>query len=431
MAMHQYIGARYVPKFHDGSSGTDWTSNTQYEALTIVTRNGNSYTSKKPVPANIGAPESNPDYWASTGIYSAQVQQLQDDMTDAQADILALQNGTALKRRYVLIGDSYGLGVVGPGDPRVNGWCYYFKQLKGLSDDDAVESCADGAGFIGTGVSTFYDLLEATNGNVTDPDTITDVLVVGGRNDIDAGTSALRTAKTTFYNRAKTLYPNCRVSICFVGAFRGRSDNTTDKLQNTKSLYEENHLWRNLKQGATYVQSNANWAGNDNSHFNQDGYIAMGRWIADADDGGYPVVTDQYRTVSLTAESGYTLGQSGIQIRIAADTLYWNVPTTFSVTLPSPRPAAGTPFKIAELPDPYKGAYGNYLCGVPMMMSLHDTVNLKWIDAHGYAFIKDNGLYLVILTGNPAGSGFIDLTNIATLNLTAGLYPIPAWAVFG
>lgn len=93
MAMHQYIGARYVPKFHDGSSGTDWTANTQYEALTIVTRNGNSYTSKKPVPAAVGAPESNPDYWASTGIFNAQLQDLQDQidaLNSAPLNVLTL-----------------------------------------------------------------------------------------------------------------------------------------------------------------------------------------------------------------------------------------------------------------------------------------------------------------------------------------------------
>ena len=74
MAERQYIGARYVPKFFNGSNGSEWVSNTQYEALTIVTRNGNSYTSKIPVPASVGAPESNPDYWVSTGIYNQQIE---------------------------------------------------------------------------------------------------------------------------------------------------------------------------------------------------------------------------------------------------------------------------------------------------------------------------------------------------------------------
>ena len=40
----QYIGARYVPKF---AEPVEWDSTRSYEALTIVTHNNHSYTSKK------------------------------------------------------------------------------------------------------------------------------------------------------------------------------------------------------------------------------------------------------------------------------------------------------------------------------------------------------------------------------------------------
>ena len=86
MATRQYIGARYVPKFYEGSNGTEWTANTAYEPLTIVTRNGNSYTSKKLVPASVGAPESYPDYWASTGIYNAQIEGIRTDLLNLETE---------------------------------------------------------------------------------------------------------------------------------------------------------------------------------------------------------------------------------------------------------------------------------------------------------------------------------------------------------
>lgn len=68
----QYVGARYVPKF---ASPVEWAADTSYEALTIVTYNNSSYTSKIPVPATVGNPADNPDYWALTGNYNAQVEQ--------------------------------------------------------------------------------------------------------------------------------------------------------------------------------------------------------------------------------------------------------------------------------------------------------------------------------------------------------------------
>ena len=72
----QYVGARYVPKF---ASPVEWASNTSYEALTIVTFNNASYTSKIPVPPTVGNPADNPDYWALTGNYNAQVEQYRQE----------------------------------------------------------------------------------------------------------------------------------------------------------------------------------------------------------------------------------------------------------------------------------------------------------------------------------------------------------------
>ena len=72
----QYVGARYVPKF---ASPVQWAANTSYEALTIVTFNNASYTSKIPVPPTVGNPANNPKYWALTGNYNAQVEQYRQE----------------------------------------------------------------------------------------------------------------------------------------------------------------------------------------------------------------------------------------------------------------------------------------------------------------------------------------------------------------
>lgn len=68
MANRQYVGARYVPKFADP---VEWNSALSYEALTIVTHLGNSFTSKKPVPAGVDI--GNTEYWVNTGNYNEQV----------------------------------------------------------------------------------------------------------------------------------------------------------------------------------------------------------------------------------------------------------------------------------------------------------------------------------------------------------------------
>ena len=82
MANNVYVGNRYVPVFADP---VEWDSLRSYEALTIVTYLGTSYTSKKTVPA--GTQLSNTEYWVVTGNYNAQVQQLINTVNDMSDDV--------------------------------------------------------------------------------------------------------------------------------------------------------------------------------------------------------------------------------------------------------------------------------------------------------------------------------------------------------
>lgn len=80
----QYVGARYVPKF---ASPIEWAADTSYEALTIVSFNNASYTSKIQVPPTVGNPANNPKYWALTGNYNAQVEQYRQETENYNAQV--------------------------------------------------------------------------------------------------------------------------------------------------------------------------------------------------------------------------------------------------------------------------------------------------------------------------------------------------------
>ena len=84
MATTQYIGSRYVPVFADP---IEWSNATAYEPLTIVTHEGNSYTSRQYVPTGIGI--SDTDYWALTGNYNAQVEQYRSEVKTLDGRITA------------------------------------------------------------------------------------------------------------------------------------------------------------------------------------------------------------------------------------------------------------------------------------------------------------------------------------------------------
>ena len=75
-----YVGHRYVPKIFG-----EWDNKNEYEGLSIVTHEGNSYTSKKRVP--VGIDILNEEYWVVTGNYNAQVEYYRDEVRKLSKDV--------------------------------------------------------------------------------------------------------------------------------------------------------------------------------------------------------------------------------------------------------------------------------------------------------------------------------------------------------
>lgn len=80
-----YVGNRYVPEL----MGL-WDKSKEYEGLSIVQWEGNSFTSKKRVP--IGIELSNEVYWVSTGNYNAQIENYRREIVNLKKDTNDLFN---------------------------------------------------------------------------------------------------------------------------------------------------------------------------------------------------------------------------------------------------------------------------------------------------------------------------------------------------
>lgn len=86
----QYVGSRYVPIFADP---IEWDNHRSYESLTIVTHDGESYTSKCNVGPGIDI--TNERYWAKTGAYNAQVAQYREEVKDLSAQVTGFASDNA------------------------------------------------------------------------------------------------------------------------------------------------------------------------------------------------------------------------------------------------------------------------------------------------------------------------------------------------
>lgn len=232
----QYIGARYVPKFADPIA---WDKANSYEALTIVTYLNNSYTSKKPVPANTEITDT--EYWVVTGNYNAQVEEYRQETEKVKEDIInekinrenadiALEEkidniSVSQNRKFILISDSYGVN-----NPPT------WKDLFVADFPGTLFNVLGSTGFVTTNPKTFLEMLTETVNTLTEEQKkkITDVVVVGGFNDaswLKAGITtalAIKEAILAFVNYVKNNLPNAVVRLGYAGWCTGELENASE-----------------------------------------------------------------------------------------------------------------------------------------------------------------------------------------------------------
>ena len=270
----QYVGARYVPKIMG-----EWNKALQYEALSVVTYMGNSFTSKVPVPAN-SVEINNTDYWVNTANYNAQVAEykgivekeiedrknadtkisdlltneitnrknadtkISDDLTNEitnrkNADTKISDNLTneinnrknADKDNILWIGDSYSER-------------YNHKLPNGVRDmlnaENWYEYSRGGAGFVGAwnGID-FNGLIEEAKNAMTDAqkEMIKYVYIVGGANDSNYNWTQIKAKVISTADNARNSFPNAQV--CFI--FASSAYNTYANLfAKTKNISNDN-----------------------------------------------------------------------------------------------------------------------------------------------------------------------------------------------
>lgn len=295
MAVTQYIGARYVPRFYENSQGTaEWRSGVLYEPLTIVTYNGNSYTSKLPVPANIGNPSDNPTYWAATGIFNQQVEALQNSVNDLSERFETIEGvqeeqekqiTEITTKRVIFIGDSYGTGE-GP-DGTVTPYIVHCANALGLVENVTYwKNAVGGASFKGyNGRRSFRSLLADVK--VPDADAIDLIVVSGGMNDATTGATVSdnTAAVQDFITYARGRFSNAEVLVCLVGW----SNKASINLQIVK-LSEPAYKYATAYGGKFVDMRGANhdYANfmSDGAHPTQNGARAIGWALANVIMGG-------------------------------------------------------------------------------------------------------------------------------------------------
>ena len=234
---YEYTGMRYVPVFADPP---EWSSANSYEPLEIVIHQGNSYTSKTFVP--VGIDISDPQYWALTGNYNAQVEQYRQEVSqysqevsqyrqevlkldgrvndNAQA-IVNLKGELQSQKHMVLIGDSY----TNPAVPLENTplwWEYVCKNLNVVAHNYA----KGGAGYQVSGNLFSTQVAKAVADTTYDHKMVEYCVVYGGINDIG---QIAATMVQNVYDALQKEFVNAKVVIALNAGQKNQRNHSNNR----------------------------------------------------------------------------------------------------------------------------------------------------------------------------------------------------------
>ena len=220
--------------------------------------------------------------------------------TNTNLDALSNKVTKLHRKGYIFIGDSYTQGYSPDGNISNT---FVNQIINNLKITDAKISANGGASFANS-ANNFLTLLK--NINVTDKNSITNIVVFGGYNDYSWSKTDIITGMTNFFNYAKTNYPNAIISIGYVGFCTDSS--TYNKRADSVSIYNEvsGHLGGNYLSGCEYILHNTNEMSSDGIHPNITGHKMLASYCTTALMNGScnPTSTE---SVSLVPAEGWTV----------------------------------------------------------------------------------------------------------------------------
>ena len=199
-------------------------------------------------------------------------------------------------RTTVFMSDSYGEGQSVP--TWVTGWTEYARQALEIPNDQYYNFSESGAGFLQTGGQghTFLTLLQSKINQVADKSKVRRLVLCGGGNDarycVDHNynsTSQMDSAIETFVNYARQQFPNAKI-------YFGMITNLASTYEQSQRDYEARNrfqviirAYKNAIQynvgylnGVENIMKNYSYFSADLVHPTQDGYIKLGREVAQA-----------------------------------------------------------------------------------------------------------------------------------------------------
>lgn len=265
-----------------------WDITKQYKPWTIVNNGTQGYISIQPVPAGIQL--TNEDYWRGVIDYTATIADLQNRVVILEGQTAQLESDLSplINKKYIFIGDSYNTTDTPAGGVPIVPWSRFLAQFLGLSAGDYYNIGSSGSGFVHG--APFSELLDRVGADITDKNAITDIVVLGGVNDISEDLDDVNAGIQTFVNKVTADYPNAMISMGFISW--SLNFNTRNLMMPLIQYWEAASKYPNVKVISNAFKYYHYYPAfyQPDGHPNQTGSAAIARGIANFLKGGANVI---------------------------------------------------------------------------------------------------------------------------------------------
>jgi lysophospholipase L1-like esterase len=278
----------------------EWDSDRTYQPYTVVTHEGNSFTSKQFVPRGIDINDTR--YWVETGNYNAQI-----NLLNAKVETLTQEINNINTPIYLLIGDSYSQGYTPDGS--VTSWSDILIQWFSNINIECFKYNHGGYGFTNGG---FLQLVNNAVSvlNESQKNRVKKIIIAGGYNDrgksqtnVNNGISAVSTViKNNFPNIENIII--CPIGMCVEGNTTGvHSDATYAQMVTAYTQYiKGGPLYGcNVMNNGLQLLKNNNYFSSDYVHPNSNGQFIIADAIFNAVQGTIFDIASYY--ISPTSNS--------------------------------------------------------------------------------------------------------------------------------
>lgn len=328
-----YVGARYVPLFADP---VEWDKTKTYEPLTIVTYQGNSYTSKTFVPVNIEI--TNTTYWVQTGNYNAQVEAYRQEVLRISESVDSIENSLKNSGYYdfsnvLCYGDSFTEGY-GLSNPATENWAAKFMEM--VNGGTMERYFNGGAGFVHVGNTSGLAYQADFDTNVWPQvsgraESFTTIIIQGGLNDGNQAIETERSAVASFISYLKGKFPNAKLLFLtcnyYSNPYSGSITGVNLACEQAGIGYTE-YGWTVLYGKTSYMQS-------DTLHPNANGCLLLAGYLAKSVLNGETPTTNMDYHQPAVGTGGITYRQNETGIFISGEVDLTGESAAQSITIDS------------------------------------------------------------------------------------------------